>query len=207
MTLKLVYCNQCDGKNTSNDKLCRSCGRLLSLGKGVLAPANLCEGPNLPVDLRLGEQASMWSTTRSIRCDVSSHDVQSGRRSSGTLSIDRCSFGLRIYVSSESYFIEIHYSQIAQAGYVAAVRIEEKNKSILGRAAIGAVLLGPVGAIVGGLTGTSKNVKTTSGLYIKFWEPKIHCYDVLSMESDSDYLRSFCTDIQNGAAQYRGLHK
>lgn len=205
--MELVICDKCGLPNTDKDKYCNFCVHLLSTGALDSASGQVSNGPRLPANLNLGEQVSMWSTTRSINCQVSTDDVQSGRRSSGTLMIDRCEFGLRIFVASDSSFIKIHYSQIAQTGYVAAVKIEEKNKSVLGRAAIGAVLLGPVGAIVGGISGTSKNRTSTDGLYIKFWDTKESRYEVLGMESSSASLQSFCSDIQRGAAQYQSLHR
>lgn len=50
------------------------------------------------------------------------------------------------------FFVIEHQKQI----------VEQKGKSIVGRALLGGVLLGPVGAIVGGMTGIgSKNVKVS----------------------------------------------
>lgn len=49
--------------------------------------------------------------------------------------------------------------KITQAIATTSTEIEQRNKSVAGRAMIGGVLLGPVGAIVGGMTGIGKKEK------------------------------------------------
>lgn len=49
--------------------------------------------------------------------------------------------------------VSLKYEKITNCEYVTEQDIQEKSKSVLGRAAIGGLLLGPVGAVVGGMTG------------------------------------------------------
>lgn len=58
--------------------------------------------------------------------------------------------------------VYLDYNQIVNAGLVTDRDVIEKNKSVIGRAAIGGLLIGPLGAIIGGISGTG-NKKTTIG--------------------------------------------
>lgn len=64
-------------------------------------------------------------------------------------------------VVKDSPVVSLSYDQITGTGCYTEKEIIEKSKSVVGRAAVGS-LFGPVGAIVGALsgTGTNKRVKT-----------------------------------------------
>lgn len=64
-------------------------------------------------------------------------------------------------VVKDSPVVSLPYDQITETGCYTEKEIIEKSKSVVGRAAIGS-LFGPLGAIIGGLsgTGTNKRVKT-----------------------------------------------
>ena len=55
--------------------------------------------------------------------------------------------------------ITLNYSQITDVYYGIEDEIVEKNKSVIGRAVVGGVLFGGVGAIVGAASGTGKKEK------------------------------------------------
>jgi len=69
----------------------------------------------------------------------------------------------------------LKYNQIINAGIVREEEITEKSKSVLGRAAVGGLILGPLGAIVGGMSGTGKKEKT-----------KLKAYYVINYKSSND---------------------
>ena len=52
------------------------------------------------------------------------------------------------------------YDQITAAEKVNEKLIRETDKSVLGRAVVGGVLIGPLGAVVGGMSGVGKKKKT-----------------------------------------------
>lgn len=65
----------------------------------------------------------------------------------------------------------LKYEKITNCEYVTEQDIQEKSKSVLGRAAIGGLLLGPVGAVVGGMSGlqgTKKKEKTREFIIINY---------------------------------------
>ena len=60
----------------------------------------------------------------------------------------------------------LFYSQILETNFYTETEILEKSKSVVGRSVVGAALFGPVGAIVGGMSGIgSKNEKSVHRFY------------------------------------------
>lgn len=53
----------------------------------------------------------------------------------------------------KSSSISLYYNQILETGFYSEEEILEKSKSVIGRAAVGS-LFGPLGAIIGGISGT-----------------------------------------------------
>lgn len=54
----------------------------------------------------------------------------------------------------------LRYDQVTAAAKVDETQIREVDKSVIGRAIVGGILLGPLGAIVGGASGIGKKQKT-----------------------------------------------
>lgn len=62
--------------------------------------------------------------------------------------------------------IKILYNQIKGVKALTKQEIIHENKSVVGRAAIGGVLLGPLGAIIGGMSGVGNKTSSQSTRYI-----------------------------------------
>lgn len=62
--------------------------------------------------------------------------------------------------------IKIRLDQVTGANVITEKEIIEKSKSTVGRAMIGGVLLGPLGAIIGGISGIGVNQKSKSHYYM-----------------------------------------
>ena len=72
---------------------------------------------------------------------------------------------LAVTSASTGRSVYIKYSQLCAAGIIKDTDIVAKNKSVIGRAAVGGLVLGPVGAIVGGLSGTGAKQGTVAKYY------------------------------------------
>lgn len=59
----------------------------------------------------------------------------------------------------------LSYDQITGAACVSETEVSETEKSVVGRAVVGGVLLGPLGAIVGGMSGVGSKKAETSRTY------------------------------------------
>lgn len=62
--------------------------------------------------------------------------------------------------------IKLNYNKIIAANVVTEKEIIESNKSVVGRAAVGGVLLGPLGAIVGGMSGVGNKTKANTHYFM-----------------------------------------
>ncbi len=62
--------------------------------------------------------------------------------------------------------VSLNYKKITDVSYTSSVEIIEKSKSVAGRALVGGAILGPVGAVVGGLSGTGKKQERKAHNYI-----------------------------------------
>jgi len=62
---------------------------------------------------------------------------------------------IKEYISrKDAYYL--NYSQIKNVGIINKADIKEEDKSVVGRAVVGGLLLGPLGAVVGGVSGIGK---------------------------------------------------
>lgn len=61
----------------------------------------------------------------------------------------------------------LEYARIQNVNYLSEKEIVEKSKSVVGRAVVGGVLLGPLGAVVGGVSGVGDKKKEKTEYYIE----------------------------------------
>ena len=85
----------------------------------------------------------------------------------------------------------IPYSRITNVGVISEKEITEKSKSVGGRAIVGGIFLGPLGAIVGGMSGISDKKITNS-----------RCYMVLNYESTFGELEAITFEPVAGNLNY-----
>lgn len=76
------------------------------------------------------------------------------------------------------------YDQITEVKVVSEKDIVEKSKTVLGRAFIGSIFLGPLGAIVGGMSGVGNKQKSET-----------HYFMVINYRSKDEELKALCFEI------------
>ena len=95
---------------------------------------------------------------------------------------------------------------MASVRFIEAINIKTESKSVLGRAVFGAILLGPLGAVVGGLSGTQKKEKPVDGMEIVYWSVEQKRYNTLIFVSERVGLKSFSNLLAKTAEPHKPLH-
>lgn len=62
--------------------------------------------------------------------------------------------------------ITLTYNQITSIEMFTENQIKETDKSVLGRALVGGILIGPLGAIIGGISGAETKKKQNNKLFV-----------------------------------------
>ena len=91
--------------------------------------------------------------------------------------------------------------KISDIQYLSSREIYEKGKSVVGRAAVGSLLFGPVGALVGGVSGTGKKQKSKLKhfviiTYLSDWEEKTIIFEESTAQI---HLGKFISEIKAAA--------
>lgn len=73
---------------------------------------------------------------------------------------------MKARVFKDKPIIKLNYEQIVAADVITEKEIIESSKSTVGRALVGGVLLGPLGAIVGGMSGIGNKTKSSKHYFL-----------------------------------------
>ena len=168
--LALVNCPECDKLVSDKAESCPNCGYPILKNFNQLPPIAVKSDlvcPELPSDLDVGKHLSNWVGDAHIN----------GRYENSGNPKDKIPTGkIGLFLHKKGISFTLLFIQIATIHYSQIISVEEiygdglKDKSVIGRAVVGAVVLGPIGAIVGGLSGLgSKNVKNHY-LIINYWD-------------------------------------
>lgn len=181
--MALIQCPEC-GKEISEKALsCPHCGCPINQSASVITtsvsekeqsvapvePSIPC--PEFPSDLRIGQQITNWKFDAAFKAIYSEQlSTLKGILPSGEANVLLHSHGIRIMVGLSNY--DIHNSQIISIVKTSSAELGQVNKSVVGRAVIGDIIMGPLGAIVGGMSGigTKSAVVVTQYVAINYWD-------------------------------------
>lgn len=126
--------------------------------------------PTFPSDLEIGEQLVNWKGDAGFYATYDKSINEIKKLPNGKAFVALHKHGIRISVGFSSY--DIHESQILYISKTIEEHISRKNKSVIGRAVVGGLLLGPLGAIVGVMSGLQKKevLNISQIVLIQFWE-------------------------------------
>ena len=92
--------------------------------------------------------------------------------------------------------INLKYNQIVTANVITEKEIIESDKSVIGRAVVGGVLLGPLGAIVGGMSGVGNKTKANT-----------HYFMVINYKSNTEETKVLSFEIVGSSLHWSDFIK
>jgi len=192
--MALINCSEC-GKEISNKaEVCVNCGNPISLleSNNKIISNDKLQFPVLPEDLKIGNQITNWGGDALLNGYYDSEINIVDGISQGEVSVLLCENGIKLTNSIFLSGIELHNAVIINLNQTSKSELIKVEKSVVGRAVAGGLILGPLGAVIGGLSGVGnkESEKKTSYLLINFW-------DLLSKEPNTVIIRSNEIQIAN----------
>ena len=105
---------------------------------------------------------------------------------SGEVQVILHTHGIRLWVGLQTY--EIHNSQIINIQKTTSAQLAQMNKSVIGRAVVGDLIMGPLGAVIGGMSalGAKQGVVVTQYVVINFWDVNTRTPQTLLITCNGD---------------------
>ncbi len=167
--MPLVNCPECSSQISDKAINCPQCGYPLENLKEE--EKLIC--PTFPKDMNIGKQIVNWKSDAALTGTFEKGENVVEGLVSGKASILLCTHGVMLLTDGGmANRIEIHASQIISLLKSNTTALGQVNRSVMGRAAVGALILGPLGAIIGGLSGVGSKEKIVDKNYlvINYWD-------------------------------------
>ncbi|SBV94863.1 conserved hypothetical protein [uncultured Dysgonomonas sp.] len=173
--MALINCSECGKEVSDKAASCPNCGNpivdsLNSDNSVSDGDSELLEFPELPSDLNVGKQIVNWGFDAAIKGFYDRMENTISAIPHGEINVVLHTHGIQVYKGLT--FFPIHNSQIISIKTASKGEIVSANKSVIGRAVAGGLILGPLGAIVGGMSGIGSKDKFVDRYYliINYWD-------------------------------------
>ncbi|MBY0244287.1 MAG: zinc ribbon domain-containing protein, partial [Sphingobacteriaceae bacterium] len=175
--MALINCEECGKEVSDKAKICINCGCPIEV--------KIIDNEPFPdylndLDFSIGKKISEWS----MLSEFNGYFYKTNANAS------LCVFekGICIITGVDTIYTNINFNQIIDVNIYDDTDVTEKSKSPIARAVAGGLLLGPLGAVVGGISGIgNKEVKTKSILFeINYWDINTRKKDKISIISKKD---------------------
>lgn len=177
--MALITCPECGKQISDRAQTCPNCGLPLTQELNVIenedsnisfATEEIIPCPkSFPTDLSIGQQITNWKFDAAFNGIYSITENTITSIPSGKVQVLLHTHGVRIFAGLK---FDIHNSQIINIVKTTSAQIVQVNKSVIGRAVVGNLIMGPLGAIVGGMSGigTKDKMQVTQYVVINFWD-------------------------------------
>ncbi len=191
--MALINCPEC-GKEISEKALsCPNCGNPMNQTIDVIQAKKeeLLKFPELPVNLEIGKQIVNWGGNAAFDGEYNQNENVVKEIPSGKIKVILHTHGLQV-VKGLTFF-PIHNSQIISIKQTSRDELIRTDKSVIGRAVVGGLILGPLGAIVGGMSGigSKEKLKNQNYLVINFWDKETKAAQTLLVSGDKTLISAF----------------
>lgn len=192
--MSLISCPECGKEISDKAKSCPNCGCPIAeenTSNEVVQETNneIYESPfpTLPVVLNVGKQIVNWGLNAALQnCYYVQEENFTHYIKEGKVSVVAHSNGICIYGGLDFFYI--HHDQIIDMKFIKHEQLTIKNKSVIGRAVVGGLILGPLGAVVGGISGVGNKYKKLGNylFVINFWDVYTHKVQSILLSSPTD---------------------
>ncbi len=184
--MALIQCPECGNEVSSAALSCPKCGYPIANNSLTVTDdskvivkdsytddiiATKTQFPNLPTVMNVGKQIVNWGGNAAIQDAQYVQEINYTHYiNEGKVSIVAHTNGICIFGGMQFFYIA--HEQIIDMKFIRHTQLTTENKSVIGRAVVGGILLGPVAAVVGGISGIGTKVKNI-GKYlfvINFWD-------------------------------------
>ena len=214
--MALIKCPECDNEVSSSAASCPKCGYPIAnlpsasrnLDPFVQATATNNEVevhesfPPFPTVMNVGKQIVNWGLDAAIQDAYYVQEINyTNYIKEGKVSIMAHTNG--ICISGGLNYFYISHDQIIDMKFVTHKQLATEKKSVIGRAVVGGVLLGPLAAVVGGMSGIGTKTKKLGNylFVINFWDVYTHQVQTLFICTKVEYL-NFINRVEKEKEQH-----
>lgn len=193
--MALMRCPECGREISDKAGACPHCGFPISQEIEKDEIKLIC--PQFPSDLSLGVPVMNFLYKVSTKCHFIKNENIVLNIPEGAVRVGLYECGIKIHNNANATLLDIHKSQIIDVSEKTEVKQVEQNKSVIGRAAVGTILLGPFGGVIGGLSGIN-----TTKTHVKIMLVISFC-DIETREPKSIFFRKSDTADSLFITKYR----
>ena len=191
--MALINCSEC-GKEISDKAIsCPNCGNPINQTVEVTNTKSeeILKFPELPTNLEIGKQIVNWGGNAAFDGVYNQGENLITGIPSGKVKVILHTHGLQVVKGLTLY--PIHNSQIISIKPTSREELSRTDKSVIGRAVVGGLILGPLGAIVGGMSGigSKEKLKNQNYLVINYWDKETKAAQTLLISGDKTLINAF----------------
>lgn len=187
--MALIKCPECGNDVSSSAIACPKCGYPIANlpmnnGDSEITNQNNSNSedivvkepfPSLPTVMNVGKQIVNWGLDAAIQDAYYVSEINYTQYiKEGKVTITAHTNG--ICIQSGLDFFYISHEQLIEMKFITHEQLKTEKKSVIGRAVVGGILLGPLAAVVGGVSGIGTKTKKIGSylLVITFWDVYSH---------------------------------
>jgi hypothetical protein len=195
--MALTNCPECNKEISDKANSCPGCGFPINEKNNLVIKEKeeILVFPRLPENLQIGKQIVNWKQDAGIKGEFQRDENVIENIPTGKVNVILHTHGISLTSDWYLTFVEIHNSQIIDLKTTTRAELVNLDKSVIGRAAVGGLILGPLGAIIGGMSGvgSKEKLKDVSYLIINYWDLKTKLPQTLLIRGEKINISSFIT--------------